>query len=268
MNRTKIDYLTHTWSPIAMRCTPVSAGCANCWHLSMARRHAGNHTLRPEMREARAGGKPWLNPEELGAPLRLRKPAVIGVQFMGDLFHESVTYEQIWPVLTVIGAVRESAFVVLTKRPGRMAEVFDWWGSGGAARVRVAPGGPIFEAALLASSQANVWPLPNLWLGVSVEDQKTADERIPILLGIPAAVRWVSYESALGRADLNLNMRGGISWVVAGAETGPGKRPADLGWFRRMRDQCAAAGIPFFFKVDSAGNHELDGKIHEQLPEV
>jgi protein gp37 len=114
---------------------------------------------------------------------------------------------------------------------------------------------------------------PRVWLGVSVEDQKTADERIRELLRIPASIRFVSYEPALGAADFNRHAFFGnpqhqrwIDWVIAGAETGPGRRRAELDWFRAVRDQCDAAGVPFFFKRDSDGNRELDGETHEAMP--
>lgn len=111
MNRTKIEYLTHTWNPIAMRCTPVSDGCANCWHLSMAKRLAGNDGLNGltwPQREAYKGGSPYVLDRELDAPLALRKPARVGVQFMGDLFHDAVPDESVFDVLGVVGASRHT----------------------------------------------------------------------------------------------------------------------------------------------------------------
>ena len=128
------------------------------------------------------------------------------------------------------------------------------------------------------------WPLPNVWLGVSVENQQTADERIPLLLQTPAAVRFVSYEPALGPVDFeaafsvydkhgepssprcNPDGSPAIGQVICGAETGPGARPMDLDWARKVRDDCAEAGIPYFFKRDSDGNRKLDGKMHEEIP--
>ena len=122
MNRTGIEYLDWSWNPVAMRCTPVSDGCKNCWHLAMARRHAANPTLRREVREARAGGKPWLDVKELEAPLHLRKPARIGLEFMGDLFHQSVTTAMRDRVFDVMWRSPQHTFVVLTKRPARMVD--------------------------------------------------------------------------------------------------------------------------------------------------
>lgn len=96
--------------------------------------------------------------------------------------------------------------------------------------------------------QPDRWPLPNVWIGVSVEDQARADERIPLLLETPAAVRWVSAEPLLGRVDLRAMKRDGLDWVVAGGESGPGARPMHPDWARSLRDQCVATGIPYFFK--------------------
>lgn len=271
MQRTKIEYLSHTWNPLAMRCTPVSAGCDHCWHLRMANRLGGNGTLPERDRNGYNLGIPWLKTKELAAPLKLKKPAIIGVQFMGDLFHESVTNEQIAAVFGVLAACPQHTFCVLTKRPERMVRFFMW----------LDDDGPEW-------THNESWPLPNVMLGVSVEDQKTYDERWPHVERTPAAVRYVSYEPALGGLDLSRSFGlyqvewpdGKTSWatkvmsrwegapdfVICGSETGPGKRPMDLNWARDLRDQCAAASVPFFFKVDSFGNHEIDGRTWEEMP--
>ena len=262
MQRTKIEYLTHTWNPIAMRCTPVSDGCKNCWHLRMAKRlavifdnysdmsHADWYT-DAEKAIAYQGGDPYLNTKELSAPLRLRNPARIGVEFMGDLFHESITNEQIAAAFGVMAACPQHTFMILTKRFARMVK----WTS------------------------TNAVPA-NVWLGVSVEDQATADKRIPWLLKTPAAKRFVSIEPMLGPVDLNkreclidktrfkLTIGNYLDWVIAGAETGPGARPCDPDWLRSIRDQCAAAGVPFFLKqINARGDRELDGRMHEEIGE-
>lgn len=253
MQKTNIEYLTHTWNPIAMRCDPVSAGCANCWHLSMARRHAANPKLSDALRSGRAGGAPLLMVGELNAPLGLRKPAVIGVQFMGDLFHESVSLEILSRVMVAAANTMNArhTFVFLTKRPAVMAGFFE------GVSAHVPPG--------------TEHPPSNFWLGVSVEDQKTADERIPILLDIPAAVRFVNYEPALGPVDWYpwvMDAGRSIDWLIAGAETGPKKRPADLEWLTRAADCCRCGLVPFFFKRDGDGNRELDGILYEGVPDA
>lgn len=271
MQKTKIEYLTHTWNPIAMCCTPVSAGCANCWHLRMAHRMAFNHnTISLTRAGAYGGGNPILVEDELSAPLRLRKPARIGVQFMGDLFHENITNEMISKIVCKMTVAIKHTFFILTKRPERMFKFY---------------------------THPQPWPtakLPNVWLGVSVEDQKTADERIPLLLQTPAAHRWVSYEPALGPVDFtalaheeNFTRRDGkwtlfsnaltgerstspysgvtgpkLDWLVMGGETGSRARPMHPDWARSVRDQCHAAGTPLFFK--SWGEHSWEIK-HKNL---
>lgn len=273
MNKTGIEYLTHTWNPIAMRCTRVSPGCDNCWHLKMANRHAGNYTIRSEIREARAGGGFALLEDELAAPLKARKPATIGVQFMGDLFHESIPFEWIAQVyFTMVGEASAEpspahTYLLLTKRPKRMAEFYEW--------LRAQRN---HDEAWLDS--LGIWALmndathPRVWLGVSVEDQASADDRVQTLLALNAAVTFVSYEPALGIVDwrsyLSRPITGihspGVDWLIAGSETGAGKRPADLDWFRQARDQCAAVGVPYFFKKQTDGRRELDGILHEAMP--
>jgi len=311
MQKTGIEYLSHVWNPIATRCTKASPGCDNCWHLKMAKRHAANPMIRKEVREARGGGKPWLNEKELAAPLTLRKPARIGVMFMGDLFHESVPDEwiaEVFGVMAVAGAmapgessldgaffmgsVKRSGgphtFQVLTKRPGRMKTLL----TSVAFRRKIARAA--YNRAMdrrdagylhdCISDKDNprapcragrMWPLSNVHIGVTAENQEQADKRIPILLETPAAVRFVSVEPMLGAIALpgigfpqSLRFRCGprLDWVICGAETGPGKRPMDLDWARHLRGQCAAAGVPFFFKKDSRGGTTLDGKTHNEYP--
>lgn len=181
MNRTDIDYADYSWNPLAMRCTPVSEGCANCWTFPLCKRHAANPTLSKAHREAKAGGPPMLREDELDAPLRLRKPARIVVQFMGDLFHEDVPMKHILNVMVIAGTSGWHNFLFLTKRPKRMGEAIDLLDKSG----RLGPN----------SDRKNVW------LGVTVENDKHYD-RIEQLLKIPAAVRWVSYEPLLSALDL------------------------------------------------------------------
>ena len=276
MSTTKIEYLTKSWNPVAMRCTPVSDGCANCWHLQMARRHAANPSLSPELREARGGGKPYLNERELLAPTKWRGRQQIGVQFMGDLFHEAVPFAFVDRAMAVAALCPQHTFMVLTKRPERMEKYFahngfasGYPGSFGPMRdrvdvlaMRIAVENNIRdEDGSYPPPATHKWPIHNLWLGTSIENQQTADERIPQLLRCPSAHRWVSAEPLLGQVDLVngghgwLNVtdlpdgrRTGIDWVVAGGETGRNARPMHPDWVRSLRDQCAAASVPFFFK--------------------
>jgi Bacteriophage protein gp37 len=123
MQKAGIEYLDMTWNPLAMRCSRVSAGCANCWHLAMAARHGGNPAFtRAERRAYRGDGPPALVSERTGRVLRRKKPAVIGVQFMGDLFHEKVTVVQQLAVFEAMSWAPQHTFLVLTKRPARMRE--------------------------------------------------------------------------------------------------------------------------------------------------
>ena len=130
MNQTKIDYLTHSWNPLAMRCTPAGPGCAHCWHLRLADRFKENPMFPPEVRAAYAGsGPPVLIERRLREPMRKTAPAVIGVQFNGDLFHPNVKTDDIIQVYEVMAASPQHTFVVLTKRPERIAKVL--YGEGG-----------------------------------------------------------------------------------------------------------------------------------------
>lgn len=248
MNRTDIEYLTHTWNPIAMRCTPISEGCANCWHQRMANRLAGNKNFPEDIRKAYAcEGPPVLVESRLTDPMVQKEPARIGVQFMGDLFNENVPDEFISSVFQVMYECPQHIFQVLTKRPQRM---YDFISTGRYLRDGIHPIG---------------W----IWLGVSVENQAAADERIPLLLQTPAAVRFVSLEPLLGPVDLTklehdglyynalsydtrwimqVQPRARLDWVILGGESGPGATPMHPDWARSVRDQCQAAGVPFFFK--------------------
>lgn len=244
MTRTTIEWTDETWNPVT-GCTKVSRGCKNCYAETIANRKLprGGFTDRP-FTTVRC------HHERLDQPLRMRKPLRIFVNSMSDLFHEDVPFSFIDKVFAIAELANTHKFQILTKRPARMRQYFH-------------------------ESRKCWWPLPNVWLGVSVEDQATADERIPLLLQTPAAVRFVSYEPALGRIDLSehlgmwwnqtmncfeavghqFNRRGrdgiakpGLDWLIAGGESGPNARPAHPDWFRSIRDQCAAAGVAFFFK--------------------
>jgi protein gp37 len=251
MNKTDIEYLTHTWNPIAMRCTKKGDGCANCWHLRMCDRLATNPKLSPEIRAAYAGeGPPVLVEERLRQPLGRKKPAMVGTQFMGDLFYGGLPLMFIKRVWNMMAACQQHTFLILTKRAKRMNR--------------------------LVNSFVHLgWPvLPNVIPGVSIEDQETADERIPFLLATPAARRVVSVEPLLGKVELKrswlyynlttpgLNNWAGLNWIIAGCESGPGRRPAERKWFVSLRDQCVEAGIPFCLK-----QMEIDGKV-VKMPEL
>jgi protein gp37 len=204
------------WS-LVEGCTPCSPGCDHCWLRAMERRFRG-----PDP-ESQVG----FRDDRLSLPGRARKPAAWAV--WSDLFHPAVKDLEISAALHCAGHASRHILVVLTKRPERMARWSRWFGD---------------------------WPR-NVWAGVTVCNQAEADEKIPLLLQVPAAVRFVSYEPALGPVDLryaafngtdSLESLEGLHWVIAGGESGPGARPAHPDWFRSVRDQCQAAGVPFLFK--------------------
>lgn len=242
MNKTNIEYLTHTWNPIAMRCDPVSEGCKNCWHLTLSNRLSKNPMISEDRQKAYAGGEPVLIKKELDAPSKLRKPAIIGVQFMGDLFHADIGYEIQASIFVEMMLNPQHTYLVLTKRPENMLSFLENF---------IYMGGYWFDVPVKYH--------PQIWLGCTCENQQTADERIPILLQIPAAVRFVSIEPMLSQVDLSdfvwehdnrdgLSERDALDWVIAGGESGPKARPMHPDWARSIRDQCRSAGVPFFFK--------------------
>ena len=233
--------------------------------------------IRAEGSARKVNGKPTftgrvnLNPRALDLPLRWKAPRRIFVNSMSDLFHESINDTTIAGIFGIMAACPQHTFQVLTKRPERALRWFQTFGG-----PMVADAAPVLHEAVKGlmgyghpkrpaiGNRTVQWPLPNVWLGVSVEDQAAADERIPLLLQTPAAVRFLSCEPLLGSIDVSQYLRGRyvneakrfaddtigckIDWVIAGGESGPRARPMHRDWARSLRDQCAAAGVPFFFK--------------------
>jgi len=249
MQRSKIEYLQggYSWNPIKMRCDPVSEGCKNCWHLRFAKRHAANPTFSAKNRKAYSGDSLRIDVDELLAPTKVRKPAMIAVQFMGDIFHEDIRQMWLSDIFHVMHEQHQHTYLILTKRPKRMLEwMKHYW------------------------NESNGPAIDNIWLGVSVENQAAADERIPLLLQTPAAKRWISVEPMLGPVffrDVPIGstlpagpgdrfggpLKEGIDWVVCGGETGPHKRRMDTRDYSSLVVQCREAEVPFFGKVDSYG---------------
>jgi protein gp37 len=239
---TKIEWAAFSWNPIT-GCTKVSEGCRNCYAERQAKRFAGRAGYPAEHPFAVT-----LHPDQLDKPLHWRKPRRIFVCSMSDLFHPDVPDEFINRVLNVVGDADQHTFQILTKRPERMAAYF-------ARHVEL---GATYD---ILNRRQRAYLLENLWLGTSIEDQRTADERIPHLLRCAAARRFVVYEPALGPVNFLRpeawwlgpptqahGMHQGLDWVIAGGESGPKARPAHPDWFRSVRDQCQEAGVPFFFK--------------------
>lgn len=332
MGDTNIEWADRVWNPIA-GCSIVSPGCTNCYAMKMAHRIEGMNAALGR-RNHYAGlttkskaGAVWTGKVAVAAdniflaPLSWKKPARVFANSMADLFHEDVPDDVIDRAFAVMALCPHLTFMVLTKRADRMCAYF---ADAGAVK-------RIIHQAFKLDQPDGAWlsadheiagdpilPLPNVWLGVSVEDQRRADERIPHLLATPAAKRFISAEPLLGpvdlrpwfsgeylgstyndghirRYDLSGEPVGGLDWVIAGGESGPKARAARPDWFRSLRDQCAATGVPFFFKqwgewapLDGTGlvseqpdakpkddiyrigkkraGALLDGKLHREFP--
>lgn len=285
-DNTSIEWTDATWNPIR-GCSRVSEGCRNCYAEGVAKRFSGPgmpyHGLIA--RTGQWNGGVMVVEHLLDWPLRKRKPQRIFVNSMSDLFHEAVPDEWIDQIFTVMAIAERHTFQVLTKRPKRMLAYLAQDRRRQWADSAVHLWGGIDPDALHDAIRYGDKVLPNVWLGVSVEDQATADERIPLLLQTPAAVRWISAEPLLGSVDLTRvckanhatlgtymdALRGhqwdesahegggppldddpadfdGLDWVVVGGESGRHARPMHPDWARSLRDQCQAAGVPFLFK--------------------
>lgn len=266
-DKTKIEWTDATWNALK-GCSRVSEGCRNCYAESMAARFSDAGQWGYGLATRKDGQHRWtgvvvLDLPTLEKPLRWRKPRRIFVTSVADPFHPQITDEMLDRLFQVIAACPQHTFQLLTKRPERMRQYFAQFSScgprmGWITRNGERPKSYGGEAELIIPDDR--WPLPNLWLGVSVEDQAAADERIPHLLTTPAALRFLSCEPLLGPVNLRQSLfptpgpcwEGGeipgIDWVICGGESGPKARPMHPDWARGLRDQCAAAGVPFFFK--------------------
>ena len=331
VSKTKIEWADRVWNPVT-GCTKISPGCQNCYAERMSKRLAGRCGY-PKDDPFRV----TLHPTRLEEPLHWRKPSRIFVCSMGDLFHEDVPDEFIDQVFGVILACRilknipNHTFLILTKRPERMArylterepvELLKAWANiapvwtdneditfdelvysecchGWDKNGRNSKGSEYKPWGYIDS----LWPLPNVWIGVTCENQEQADKRIPVLLQIPAAVRFVSVEPMLDEVVLSPwlgvvsgcrihcpttcrscrlhsweceeahDNRPGINLVICGTESGPNRRATEIDAIRTLRDQCVEAGVPFFLKQMEIGGRlvkmpELDGQRWAQWPEA
>lgn len=289
-DHSKIEWTDYTWNVIT-GCSVLSAGCTNCYAMKLAGTRLQHEPSRAGLTRDSAAGPVWtgevrFNAKWLDDPLQLGRPRKVFVCAHGDLFHEDVPDFWIDRVFAVMALAPWHTFQVLTKRADRMwAYLTD---PGVRARIarRIAryegnPAAPV--ASKRVADGGDYWPLPNVWLGVSVENQAAADDRIPALLEAPAVVRWVSAEPLLGPVDLvpylyrpvqpeevtgDAVVPGGwmtmegvprLDWLVVGGESGAGARPMHPSWARTLRDQCARAGVAFLFKQwGSHSLHEID----------
>lgn len=285
---TKIEWTDATWSPV-IGCSKISDGCKNCYAERMANRLANNPSTRNAYsivsRNGKWSGHTAMIESALEKPFKWKKPKMIFVCSMSDLFHESVPFEWIDKVMAVIGRNQQHVFQVLTKRPERMFEYFtqDRYQKILNASYILGSGKKLSSDQIGAGISNNTdlswWP--QLWLGVTAENQAMADKRIPILLEIPAKVRFVSVEPMLeeitfdsryldgwcnkhdylnggcvkanGRLDYKGCDLSKIDQVICGPETGPGARPCKKEWITSLYEQCKSAGVPFYDKKDILG---------------
>jgi protein gp37 len=244
-----IEWTEATWNPL-VGCTKVSPGCDNCYAETLVNRFAGHNRAFPN----RFDVVTMRGEKMLTQPLRWKRPRRIFVNSLSDLFHKDVPDEFIASVFAVMARAPQHTFQLLTKRHARMRALLsdDGWVQEVAEEIvaqTIEDGLGSFDPPEFG----DWWPLPNVWLGVSVEDQHWANIRIPALLDTPATVRWISAEPLLGPIDLSnyLDMlwhREALDWVVVGGESGPGARPMHPQWARDIRDCCAAGRVPFLFK--------------------
>lgn len=287
-----IEWCDRSWE-VTAGCTKVSSGCANCYaerlvgtrHAGVARKRKRDGTDNgsaidlslevindPPGKPPRWSGDVRLLEMNLGQPLSRKAPTVYFVNSRSDLFHPDVPFEYIDRVFAVMALCPRHRFLVLTKRPERMRAYLtehypDWEHAWPNPEVEL--GGHLTQVQDHTGEYevvAKTWPLPNVWLGTSVEDQEAADARLPELLACPAAGRFVSAEPLLGAVDLEEHLGSdeyppgyfpdlpngihcpGVDWVIVGGESGPGSRVCNVAWIRSVVEQCTGAGVPVFVK--------------------
>lgn len=280
MADTAIEWADRVWNPTT-GCDRVSAGCDNCYALTMAKRLKGmGHRKYQRDGDPVTSGPGFAATHHsavVGEPFRWKKPQRIFVNSMSDLFHDDIPPEFIAAVWATMKRNPHLTFMILTKRHGRMRSLLSSDEFKQMVFARCGVGSEkLSEQPYL--EQYRQWPLPNVWVGVSAENQRWADIRIPVLIDTPAAVRFVSVEPMLGEIRLHpywlhgrphwgepepipaanggtipmrpLELAPRIDWVIVGGESGPKSkvRPMNPRWVRNLRDQCQHAGTPFFFK--------------------
>jgi len=233
--KSEIEWTDSTWNPVT-GCTKVSPGCTHCYaeRIALRLKEAG-------VAKYRNGFTLTLHPDALDEPAGWRKPRMVFVCSMGDLFHEDVPLEFIQEVFAVMGTLTRHQFQVLTKRAERLAEL----------------------------DEALFWP-PNVWMGVTVE-QEDLLHRVQCLRETRAVTKFLSLEPLLGPVTA-LDLRD-IDWVIVGGESGPRARPLAAEWVREIRDRCRTSGVPFFFKqwggvFRKRNGRSLDGRTWDEMPQV
>lgn len=302
-SKSSIEWTDASWNPI-IGCTRVSEGCKNCYAFAEHdRRHKGFIELGGIMRNGTPMAKQYampfgvlqLLPERITQPLSWMDSRRVFVNSLSDIYHEAVPDDYIDKMFAVMAMATRHTFQVLTKRPERMVQYF-----AGGARQRIealiASGYPVMPKRLASQPRVLTWPLPNVWMGVTAENQKWVDRRAPLLTRTPAAVRFLSCEPLLedirvkGFGPTSIEEtpeRGPIHWLISGGESGFGKiRPFDAQWARSLRDQAAAEGMWYFFKQygklvnnpdpqdptakenggPTKGGCTLDGRIWNEFP--
>jgi len=274
----KIEWTEATWNPV-YGCTRKSLACKHCYAETTKAENAAPGQWGHGYAEAGGGwtGKVEVQADRLPQPLTWAEPKRIFVNSFADLFHESLAKEQIDRVFAVMALAPQHIFQILTKRPKQMQDYMS--DAGTPARVEAAMAD---FAMLTPSRKVDPWPLPNVWLGVTAENQKEADRRIPLLLETPAALRWVAAEPLLDKLDLKpgtwLPGEGAsgakIDWIVGGGEFGKDVKVCQPEWARDLRDQCVKTGTPFFWNHFGAhapageAARQIDGVIYEALPKI
>jgi protein gp37 len=232
-DNSRIEWTEATWNPVT-GCSQVSPGCAHCYAKTFAERWRGVPDHPYEQ-----GFELRLWEQRLEQPLRWKRPRVIFVNSMSDLFHEQIPFDFVRKVFDVMVRANHHTFQILTKRDGRLAEL--------------APDLP--------------WPT-NIWMGVSIENRRFV-HRADRLRLVPAAIRFISAEPLLGPLEsLDLD---GIDWLIAGGESGPQHRPVEAEWLRSLREKCQRDSVPFFFKqwggrTSKSGGRTLDGRLWDEMP--
>lgn len=319
-NGTKIEWTDESWNP-TRGCRRVSEGCRNCYAEGVAARFCGEGLPYEGLAEMTEKGPRWTGegmfvPKVLDAPLRWTRPRMVFVNSMSDLFFEEFTFSQIAAVFGVMAAAKQHTFQVLTKRPERALEFFAWldecaddlvglctqnqvkeWWRGNALRVAASKITPHEKLTEVVTQ----WPLPNVWMGVSAENQDTANERVPKLLEMPAAVRFVSAEPLLGpinfksivdeKADIDA-IRGErawhskpvlapftfrfcekLDWIIVGGESGKGAREMEVSWVEEILDDARGSDTRVFVKqmgkvwAKQNGSSDSKGGDMEDWPE-